>query len=210
MSFLAASGAVLWIVNNLSSFRPVTPEPPSVAPAAARRRIPVPAPSDLAIGALMQARSQIGVKESPPGSNSGPEVDQYLASIGLRSGIPWNQAFVYWCWQQASTKIGRSNPLPGTGSVLGLWNKAETAGFDRLMMSEAVADRSRIVPGAIFVMDFGGGRGHSGIVEQVDSGVITTIEGNASANFERTGGGVHRLTRKMAEVNKGYLVHIAQ
>jgi hypothetical protein len=57
----------------------------------------------------------------------------------------------------------------------------------------------------IFIMDFGGGAGHTGLVEAVAGGLITTIEGNTDASKTREGGGVYRLHRKIVEVNKGFI-----
>ena len=64
---------------------------------------------------------------------------------------------------------------------------------------------SLVQPGMIFVMDFGGGTGHTGLVEQVDGGLITTVEGNTDASKTREGGGVYRLHRKIVDVNKGFV-----
>lgn len=45
---------------------------------------------------------EVGVKEDPAGSNSGPRVRVYQASTQLEgSGWPWCQAFVCWAAQQA-------------------------------------------------------------------------------------------------------------
>lgn len=54
-------------------------------------------------------------------------------------------------------------------------------------------------------MDHGGGLGHTGLVEHVAGGLITTIEGNTDASKTREGGGVYRLTRKLTEINKGFI-----
>jgi hypothetical protein len=58
-------------------------------------------------------------------------------------------------------------------------------------------------------MDHGGGFGHTGFVERVDAGLLTTLEGNTDASKTREGGGVYRLTRKIAEVNKGFIDYSA-
>jgi hypothetical protein len=41
--------------------------------------------------------------------------------------------------------------------------------------------------------------------ESVTGGLIGTIEGNTDASKTREGGGVYRLTRKLLEINKGYI-----
>ena len=40
--------------------------------------------------------------------------------------------------------------------------------------------------GMIFTMDFGGGAGHTGLVESVDGGRLVTIEGNTNDDGSRT------------------------
>ncbi|MNY80404.1 hypothetical protein D3C86_2214230 [compost metagenome] len=57
----------------------------------------------------------------------------------------------------------------------------------------------------IFIMDYGGGLGHTGFVERVEGGHIVTVEGNTDASMTREGGGVYRLTRKLVSVNKGFI-----
>jgi len=50
-----------------------------------------------------------------------------------------------------------------------------------------------------------GGTGHTGLVEAVEGGFITTVEGNTDASKTREGGGVYRLTRKIVDINKGFI-----
>ncbi len=57
----------------------------------------------------------------------------------------------------------------------------------------------------IFVIDHGSGLGHTGLVEKVGGGLLTTIEGNTDASRTREGGGIYRLTRKIVEINKGFI-----
>ena len=69
----------------------------------------VPAgPASLGAQALQVAITQIGVMEKPKGSNSGPEVDAYLASVGLPPGLPWCMAFNNFCVQKAARDAGVS------------------------------------------------------------------------------------------------------
>ena len=59
----------------------------------------------LAAAALRYAQSQVGQREQPKGSNRGPMVDKYLASVGLQPGYAWCQAFVYWCYLQPKPEV---------------------------------------------------------------------------------------------------------
>lgn len=179
-----------------------TPAPP---PTTGSRPPTQASPAQVAATALDVARSQVDVREQPPGSNGGPQVDAYLRSAGLPSGTGWSAAFVYWCFDQAATQLGGINPLPRTGSASALWTLAEPARFTKVLAAEVREDPGRIRPGMIFVMDFGAGIAHTGVVEQVDGDSIVTIEGNTNAAGARDGGGVRRMTRKISAVNKGFL-----
>jgi hypothetical protein len=92
-----------------------------------------------------------------------------------------------------------------TAGCLAHWNGAPSMGARRIQRHQAVADPSLVQPGMVFIMDFGGGKGHTGLVEQVHGGHIVTIEGNTDASKTREGGGVYRLTRKLVEINKGFI-----
>lgn len=46
--------------------------------------------------------SQVNVSEQPAGSNWGPEIKMYLASVNVHSPAPWCAAFVHWCLVQAN------------------------------------------------------------------------------------------------------------
>jgi hypothetical protein len=146
-----------------------------------------------------------GVREVPRNSNRGPEVVEYLKRAGVSGGNPWCCAFIYWCFDEAANSIGVSNPMVKTAGCLNHWNRAESHGATRITRAQAVADPSLIKPGMVFIMDFGGGLGHTGLIESIAGGFITTIEGNTDASKTREGGGVYRLTRKIPSVNKGFI-----
>jgi len=123
---------------------------------------------------LEVAASQLGIVEQK--NNSGPEVEKYLASVGLRAGQPWCMAFVYWCNQQAGVA-----GLIKTGGVLRQWHE----------INPSVKKNTPAV-GDIFIMNHGGGKGHTGFVKTVnlENKVFTTVEGNSDAKGSRTGGSV--------------------
>ena len=131
---------------------------------------------------LELAASQLGIVEQK--NNSGPEVEKYLASVGLGKGYPWCMAFVYWCCQQAGVK-----GLIKTGGVLRQWNEVDK-----------LAKKKIPQVGDIFIMDHGGGKGHTGFVKSVNlqNKVFTTIEGNSDASGSRTGGSVCSNQRKFS------------
>ena len=162
---------------------------------------------------LIVAATQVGVLEEPPGSNRGPQVDQYLVSVGLNpedDSYPWCAAFVYWTFQQAAAHVGVENPCIRTAGVLDHWNKAGWSGITRLWADDVQGDFSLLKPGLIFVISTGGGKGHMGIVEDFRDDRLVTVEGNTNLPGDREGVVVFRRTsRKLSDINKGFISYDA-
>lgn len=138
----------------------------------------------MAEAALAEARTRVGVREKPLGSNSGPEVDAYLERTGLGPGHFWCMAFVYYCVDEASKKLGRPNPLVRTASCSRLYRWARQHG--RLVASPQ--------PGDLFLC-IGGETGHyhTGFVDgPLRAGRFPTVEGNSNAEGSANGIGVVR------------------
>lgn len=158
---------------------------------------------------LQIAQSQIGIMEQPKGSNRGPEIDQFLRSVGLdpkTGSYAWCAAFVFWCFNEAGSQTAMNNPVVRTAGVMDHWNKAGQRHIPRLLMNDAFNDPAKIKPGFLFVISTGGGLGHIGFVERVNSGLLTTIEGNTSNNGSREGIGVFRReSRKVSQINRGFI-----
>jgi len=165
-------------------------------------------------GALLEAtiataRSQVGVRENPLGSNRGQQVDQYLRRAGLnpeRGSYPWCAAFVYWCFDEAATDVETSNPAPRTAGVLDMWNRAGRAGYRRYTPAQARANPELIKPGHLFFLDTGAGTGHMGLVVGVAGVRLTTLEGNTTnREGSREGIGVfEREARTISGINLGF------
>ena len=145
------------------------------------------------------AKSQIGVQEHPLGSNSGKEVNTYLRSVGLKPGNFWCMAFVFWVYDETCKRMKIANPLKVTGGVLSQWNLVKNA------VKASNKESHLIVKGAIFIMKFSGGKGHTGIVESVDGGYVNTIEGNTDSEGGRDGHGVYRRRRKISSIH-GFII----
>jgi hypothetical protein len=114
------------------------------------------------------AEYQHGVREDPPGSNTGPRVREYQAATWLGgTGWPWCCAFAVWCWQKA---LGRPLPYRGAGAYAWLdW--ARKAGW--------VVDAQHAIPGDFVVFNIGAG--HMAILrEPVTRGEVLTVDGNVS------------------------------
>ena len=174
--------------------------------------------SALSLSALSFAQQALaaGVGGGQPARFRGPEVDAYLASVGLHApdaesaGYPWCAAFVYWCFEQAvaADLTGISiNPCPRTAGALHLYELAPA--------------RCRVnlpAPGDVFVLSHGGGKGHVGIVESAspDGFQITSVEGDTFATLAeaqaagdpaaRSGDSVGRHTWNPADGTRGSLL----
>jgi hypothetical protein len=145
------------------------------------RRMPIPqgsacrAPATLTSGGasgdgiVRVARSQLGVKESPLGSNCtkyGPCVE-------------WCGLFVAWVWQHAGVEMaGGTTPYAYSGSFYD-WVK-EHGGRD-LPPTATPSPGDAVMFGTAAHMD------HVGIVESVFAGMIVTIDGNFSDQVSRVG-----------------------
>lgn len=151
--------------------------------------------------ALQIAQSQNGVSEQPKGSNRGPEVDEYVKSVGLNPAgkFAWCAAFVFWCFKKAATELQVANPVVKTAGVLNHWN---TTKAKRISKGVALADPNLIKPGSVFIMKFAGGTGHTGIVRRVDpiEKVVYTIEGNTNDDGSREGYEVAQRKRSISSM----------
>jgi CHAP domain len=130
---------------------------------------------------LKIAESQLGVCENPKGSNWGSHIQKYLASVGITFPASWCMAFVYWCIEEGKIRVpdgkgGERNPLIKTGGVMKQWNEIESK-----------YKKVKPMVGDIFIMDFGGGKGHTGLVTAVIKDKIYTIEGNSNDEGSREG-----------------------
>lgn len=158
-------------------------------------------------GCLLQkvieyADLELGIMESPPFSNRGKEVEEYLKSVDLMPGNNWCTAFIYWCFFKASESLGIFNPVYRTGNCIDHW---ENSSAKKIPAADASANPALIKKGHIFIMDHGCGKGHTGLVIHADNGFITTIEGHSNPEDPRRGLGVFRLKRKINTVNLGFL-----
>jgi hypothetical protein len=163
---------------------------------------PQPITNELFAKVLEVANSQIGVLEDPPGSNRGAKVEEFLASAGCSPGDPWCASFVYWCFREASKSLNVNNDLPRTGSCMFHWGKTKAKKITSL---DATNNPLLVQPGYVFIMDHGGGKGHTGIVTGVADGYIQTVEGNTNISGSREGLGVAALRRKINTISAGFI-----
>jgi hypothetical protein len=134
--------------------------------------------------ALVAARTELGVREVPMGSNTGSRVRQYQATTFLGgSGWPWCAAFCCFVWRKA----GKELPYR-TASAYGMLNWAQGAGWAK--------SSKDLTPGDMVV--FNVGSGHIAIFERWEGDTICTIDGNHNNMVARAkrphsvvAGGIH-------------------
>lgn len=146
---------------------------------------------DVCDGALAVAMSQIGKHEDPRGSNSGPEVNQYLASVNLLPGKPWCASFAHYCYMRSAAILSTKNPCPKTGSVLTMWDRIAAK-------CKSMTPRR----GSLYFVDHGHHQGHVGFV--IDpSEKIEEVSGNTNQEGGREGDTVWQHSFRLTDV----LVH---
>jgi len=131
--------------------------------------------------ALRIAQDHVGVKETPPGSNRGPKVDDYLRSAGLDpegGSYPWCAAFVTFIVREVEKRLGKLQ-FAGSASVASLLKR------NRSLEIHAPCE------GCVFIHLRDDGKGHCGFVTRVNGDwSMATIEGNTDSSGSRTGGQV--------------------
>lgn len=152
--------------------------------------------SELSDLALKIAIGELGKQEVPKGSNWGPDVKKYLASVGISFPASWCMALMYWCFNEAATELGLVNPLIRTGGVLHQFQAID---------SKYKIPKPQI--GSIFILDFGGGLGHAGIIENINGNSLNkTVEGNATTESgSREGFEICRKDTRLISRCKGFI-----
>jgi hypothetical protein len=118
---------------------------------------------------LNAVRGEVGVAESPPGSNNSPRIAEYRQATAGSGVGPWCAYFTSWAARQAGVPLGDSGQ--GFGRVDDVYAWAQRAG-------KAVPNGPGVQPqpGDLIVWDE-----HIGVVDSVGAdGTINTIEGNSS------------------------------
>jgi cell wall-associated NlpC family hydrolase len=140
-------------------------------------------PRPLRAKALTAARGQLGVKESPAGSNR----VKFSAWYGLVG--PWCAMFVSWAYAQAGSKL-RYAYVP--------YIVADArAGRNGLQ----VVSYAQAQPGDLVCYDWDGGvADHVGLLESKHGSTFYAIEGNTSYGNDSNGGEVMRRTRRIDQV----------
>ena len=148
-------------------------------------------PTPARLRALEYARKDIGIKESPPGSNDGPEIRKWLKAAGINRPAPWCMAWLRAKFAQAGVKLGG-------GASVGFFEEWA------VQHGELIVRRPFKGDVVCYRFDSDDWPDHVGIVERVlglrwrgrtFAGWVSVIEGNTSAGNDANGGQVQRRRR---------------
>lgn len=130
------------------------------------------------------AMQEVGVTETPPGSNKGTRIETYMASVGLSDGYSWCAGFARWAMGQAGAERPKVRSAAATDYIT-----------HRSVDATQVLRGAKEVPaGALAIWRRGDTwRGHIGLVRRWQQKCGRTVEGNTSpgeAGPQRDGDGV--------------------
>lgn len=138
--------------------------------------------------------SQLGVTESPAGSNRGPMVDQYIEAAGLKPPEPWCACFQTWGLKHALYG-GPLPPSPGYVPSWEAWAKANKRWV--------AASATRAGDYLLYCWDGSGVAEHIGFCTGASGQSRFAIEGNTAVGNDSNGGEVMLRTRVLANVLGG-------
>lgn len=137
---------------------------------------------------LQIAKWQIGVQESPAGSNKVKYNTDYYGKEVSGSAYPWCMAWVWWVFHEAGFNLRKTASCTNLTNAYKAANQWVTKNFK---------------PGDIAMFDFTGKKKktqHCGIIIEVHDNYIVTIEGNTSLTNNDNGGAVMQRTRDLQTV----------
>lgn len=136
---------------------------------------------------LTIACAELGVTESPPGSNRVKYNAWYYGRDVSGAAYPWCMAFVQWCFSQAGA------PLPletaSCGALLRWYREHDP---------DCIVPLAEAMPGCVVIFDLPGtstDTDHTGIFESAGTKYVTTIDGNTGTTNDANGGAVMRRSR---------------
>ena len=133
---------------------------------------------------LAIAAWQVGVLESPAGSNRVKYNTAYYGREVSGAAYPWCMAFVWWVFREAGFNLKKTASCTALADAYRQAGQWVTSGYK---------------PGDVVMFDFSGRKKkteHTGILESIDKdGNLITIEGNTGTGNDANGGAVMRRTR---------------
>ncbi len=155
-----------------SALAPAGTAPAAVADAAAATAA---GGSSLGASALEVAQKEFARGVHEEGTNTGADVDKYLAAAGVAPGNPWCASFITWSLEQSGHKMEG-----GGWAAVQTWVRNAEAGNNDLEIVSAADAR----PGDLVAYDWGGQEdfgadGHIGfLASNVQGDKFTALEGN--------------------------------
>lgn len=124
-------------------------------------------PAAIRAKAVTVARGELGVRETPKGSNDGTRIATYrLAVKGAIAGAPWAGYFVSWVAREAGGPLGY-----GSAAGIAAWGRNNAT----------VVPVGRAKPGMIAATPTA-----VGVIESVGDGKVRVIAGNVNDQVART------------------------
>ena len=142
---------------------------------------------------LAIAEWQVGVIESPFGSNQVKYNTDYYGRTVSGASYPWCMTFAWWVFREAGVSLYK------TASCTAFVNRYRVYAPRQIVTSG-------FRPGDIVFFDFSGSRKkteHVGIVAGVVGSTILTIEGNTGAGNDANGGAVMKRRRNVGLITVG-------
>ncbi len=146
--------------------------------------------------AIAYAQTWVGTKESPPGSNAGPQITKWCRAVNMAAG-PWCGAFVYACLDAAGV-----DDLSWRMRYCPYIVEDAKAGVNGLAK---VVPLNQAQPGDLVIFQWDSGPvDHVGMFLGRDkAGGVLTVEGNTSAGSagsQSDGGMVANRTRNAKDI----------
>jgi len=146
------------------------------------------------------AKKEVGVREVPKNSNSGPRVREYQKATWLDgTGWPWCAAYVCWCVKEWLKDQDVLDAFKFTAKQAEAWRPKTAAAYGfhdwatknhLLVMNDS--PKHVLHSADLVTFDIS----HIGILDTDEGYMIYTIEGNTDATGGREGGGVYTKTRE--------------
>ncbi len=142
-----------------------------------------------------ELQSCLGVREKT-GKNDGPEVESFLASVGLGKGYAWCGAFLNKCFQTCSADTPKS----------AAWSPAWFPD-SKIIFRHADLYSGKVYknpqPGDVIGLYYPRLKrvGHVGAVIEWGAKTVRTIEGNTSGGGSREGDGVYYMVRPVQTIH---------
>lgn len=165
---------------------------------------PVVSAESLPAAAVRISAGYLQVRERT-NHNDAPEIDRFLAYMGLPKRLSWCAAYVVYCYGQAAVERRLPNPLPKYGRVAMLWQYAQAneLRYRTIDPEDVMAGSVRPQPGDVVIWLYGTGpnpNGHTGLVRYpIARQTVATREGNTGPGrgIVREGNGVYDRERNV-------------